>query len=403
MAAKYYTILTEIGKAKVANAAALGRQIKLTQIAVGDGNGNEYDPTEDQVALLGENYRTPISHIGNDPQNPNWVVAEGMIPVDVGGWFVREVGVFDEDGDLFAIGKYPETYKPTLSEGTGRDLYIRFIMVVSNTDTIDMKIDPTVEIATRTWVKEFSSVYLEEAFNKSDTSAEVSFIAHRGYSTYAPENTLSAYKEAGRRGFWGAECDCTVTSDGEWVLMHDDTVDRTTDGVGRVSDFTLAEIKLLDAGSWKHSKWSTERVPTVEEYLLECKRWNMVPVIEIKTSVSYSDPQLQALIDLCLHHFSNYAFVFISFSSSLLRRIRQMAPKVEMQYVVSTPTQTHVDFCVEMGRCGLDVNEGNVAIVDSLDLKGVYLNCWTVNGNESAKRCISHGVKQITTDFIVGA
>lgn len=153
MSAKYYTILTETGKSKVANAAALGRQIKLTQIAVGDGGGSEYDPIESQVELKGENYRSPISNLGTDAQNPNWVIAEGMIPVDVGGWFVREVGLFDEDGDLFAIGKYPETYKPTLAEGTGRDLYIRFIMVVSNTDTIDMKIDPTVAIATRGWVE----------------------------------------------------------------------------------------------------------------------------------------------------------------------------------------------------------------------------------------------------------
>lgn len=153
MAAKYYTILTETGKAKVANAAALGRQIQLSHLAVGDGNGAEYDPIETQTALKKENYRTPISHLGTDAQNPNWVIAEGMIPVDTGGWFVREVGVYDEDGDLFAIGKYPETYKPTLAEGTGRDLYVRFIMVVSNTETINMKIDPTVEIATKTFVK----------------------------------------------------------------------------------------------------------------------------------------------------------------------------------------------------------------------------------------------------------
>ena len=154
MSAKYYTILTETGKSKIANAAALGRQIQLTHIAVGDGNGSEYDPVESQAELKKENYRSPISNLGSDAKNPNWVVAEGLVPVDVGSWFVREVGIFDEDGDLFAIGKYPETYKPTLAEGTGRDLYIRFIMVVSNTDTVDLKIDPTVAIATRDWTSE---------------------------------------------------------------------------------------------------------------------------------------------------------------------------------------------------------------------------------------------------------
>ncbi|HBC3836232.1 TPA: phage tail protein [Vibrio parahaemolyticus] len=161
MAAKYYTILTNTGKAKLANAAALGRQVKLTHLAVGDSGGSEYDPTEEQTSLIQERYRTPISHIGTDAQNPNWVVSEGMIPVDVGGWFVREVGVFDEDGDLFAIGKYPETYKPTLAEGTGRDLYIRFIMVVSNVDTIDLKIDPTVAIATKDWTAEQITLHVD--------------------------------------------------------------------------------------------------------------------------------------------------------------------------------------------------------------------------------------------------
>ncbi|HII4363188.1 hypothetical protein CGG80_22540 [Vibrio parahaemolyticus] len=165
MAAKYYTILTEVGKTKVANAAALGRQIKLTHLAVGDGDGSEYDPVESQPLLRQETYRTPISHLATDAQNPNWVIAEGMIPVDVGGWFVREVGLFDEDGDLFAIGKYPETYKPTLAEGTGRDLYIRFIMVVSNTSAIDLKIDPTVAIATRNWVENEIGVRTDLVFS----------------------------------------------------------------------------------------------------------------------------------------------------------------------------------------------------------------------------------------------
>ncbi|HHG3093096.1 TPA: phage tail protein [Vibrio parahaemolyticus] len=171
MSAKYYTILTETGKSKVANAAALARQIKLTHIAVGDGDGSEYDPVEAQTVLKNETHRAPISNMGSDAQNPNWIVAEGLIPVDVGGWFVREVGIFDEDGDLFAIGKYPETYKPTLAEGTGRDLYIRFIMVVSNTETIDLAIDPTVAIATRDWTSEQITLHAEQA--KEQLSEEV--------------------------------------------------------------------------------------------------------------------------------------------------------------------------------------------------------------------------------------
>ncbi|MDL1992990.1 phage tail-collar fiber domain-containing protein [Vibrio parahaemolyticus] len=188
MSAKYYTILTETGKSKIANAAALGRQVKLTHLAVGDGNGSEYDPVESQTELRKENYRSPISNLGTDAQNPNWVVAEGLVPVDVGSWFVREVGLFDEDGDLFAIGKYPETYKPTLAEGTGRDLYIRFIMVVSNTDTIDMKIDPTVAIATKNWVKGYiTGVSLTKfGLNEAGILAARDHYENTGEKTYIP-------------------------------------------------------------------------------------------------------------------------------------------------------------------------------------------------------------------------
>ncbi|TBM39805.1 phage tail protein [Vibrio cholerae] len=192
MSAKYYTILTEVGKTKVANAAALGRQIKLKQLAVGDGNGSEYDPVEKQESLKRETYRTPISHLGTDAQNKNWVIAEGMIPVDVGGWFVREVGLFDEDGDLFAVGKYPETYKPTLSEGTGRDLYIRFVMVVSNTESIDLKIDPTVAIATRKYVDEATKNLVDKEF----LSEQIKDLATVAYVDEAMKSVSSVVVEA---------------------------------------------------------------------------------------------------------------------------------------------------------------------------------------------------------------
>lgn len=192
MSAKYYTILTETGKTKVANAAALGREIKLTHLAIGDGNGAEYDPVESQAVLKNENYRAPISNLNVDAQNPNWVVAEGMIPVDVGGWFVREVGIYDEDGDMFAIGKYPETYKPTLSEGTGRDLYIRFIMVVSNAESIDLKIDPTVAIATRNYVNES----IKNLVDADYVSEEIKDFATRGYVDEAISSVSSVVVEA---------------------------------------------------------------------------------------------------------------------------------------------------------------------------------------------------------------
>jgi len=153
MAEQFYTILTNAGKAKIANAVALGTTVQITQIAVGDGNGTYYNPSETQTALVNEVWRGNVSRVDTDPNNPNWIVVEAVIPPDVGGFYIREVGIFDSQGELIAIGKYPETYKPTfIANNTSKDLVIRAILEVSNASVVELKVDPTVVIATRDYV-----------------------------------------------------------------------------------------------------------------------------------------------------------------------------------------------------------------------------------------------------------
>lgn len=147
--AGFFTILTIVGKGLVAQSIANGTPISLTQLATGDG---DYTPNEGQTSLSNEQYRAGINQIYRPEDNPGWVVIEAVIPPEVGGWYVREVGVFDVNGDLFAIGKYPESYKPVLAEGSGKDLYIRFIMEVSNEAEVTLLIDPAVVLATRKYV-----------------------------------------------------------------------------------------------------------------------------------------------------------------------------------------------------------------------------------------------------------
>ena len=89
-----------------------------------------------------------------DPDNPNYLIAEMIVPTNVGGWSVREVGLFDNAKNLIAIANFPETYKPKLEEGSGRDLVIRIILQVQSTDAVTLKIDPTVILASQAWVKE---------------------------------------------------------------------------------------------------------------------------------------------------------------------------------------------------------------------------------------------------------
>ncbi len=154
MAENFYTILTNVGKAKLANAQALGTTVQFSSIAVGDGSGNYYDPIESQTALKNEVWRGAINQIKTDEANPNWIVVEVVIPTTTGGFTVREAGIVDSEGDLIALGKYPATYKPALDSGSGKDLYIRMILEVSNASAITLKIDPAVVLSTRGYVDE---------------------------------------------------------------------------------------------------------------------------------------------------------------------------------------------------------------------------------------------------------
>ncbi|WP_283591347.1 phage tail protein [Clostridium butanoliproducens] len=149
MAEQFYTILTSIGKAKIANASVLGTKINLATLAVGDGGGKYYNPTENQETLVNEVWRGNVGAVATDSENSNWIVIETMIAGNVGGFFIREVGVFDDEGNLIAIGKYPETYKPIVSDGATKDLTIRIILEVSNASNVTLKIDPTIIMATK--------------------------------------------------------------------------------------------------------------------------------------------------------------------------------------------------------------------------------------------------------------
>ncbi|MGN9164977.1 phage tail protein [Tissierellaceae bacterium HCP3S3_D8] len=149
MSEQFYTILTSIGKAKIANASALGNKVNFTHFALGDGGGKYYSPTENQEKLINEVWRGQIGQISIDEKNPNWIVIETIIPADQGGFMIREAGIFDEEGNLLAIGKYPETYKPVVADGSAKDLYIRMILEVVNTSVVNLKVDPGVILATK--------------------------------------------------------------------------------------------------------------------------------------------------------------------------------------------------------------------------------------------------------------
>lgn len=152
MSAKFYTLLTDIGAAKLASAAALGVPLKITHMAVGCGGGVLPTPNAQQTALVAEERRAALNMLYIDPQNSSQIIAEQVIPENEGGWWIREVGLFDETGALIAVGNCPESYKPKLAEGSGRTQTVRMVLITSGTDNITLKIDPAVVLATRKYV-----------------------------------------------------------------------------------------------------------------------------------------------------------------------------------------------------------------------------------------------------------
>jgi hypothetical protein len=139
MTQSYYSIITNNGLLKEAAARISGAtQVNLTHLAVGDSNGTSYNPNGAQTALVHEVYRTTLTHVAIDEANPNQLIVEAVISEEVGSFYIREVGIFDEDGELFAIGKYPETFKSTTASGSGKRLYVRMILGFTNSPQVSL-------------------------------------------------------------------------------------------------------------------------------------------------------------------------------------------------------------------------------------------------------------------------
>ncbi|HDK2449598.1 phage tail-collar fiber domain-containing protein [Escherichia coli] len=183
MSTKFYTLLTDIGAAKLASAAALGVPLKITHMAVGDGGGTLPTPDAKQTALVNEKRRAALNMLYIDPQNSSQLIAEQVIPENEGGWWIREVGLFDESGVLIAVGNCPESYKPQLAEGSGRTQTVRMVLITSSTDNITLKIDPAVVLATRKYVDDKAlelKVYVDDQMAKHLAAADP-------HSQYAPK------------------------------------------------------------------------------------------------------------------------------------------------------------------------------------------------------------------------
>ncbi|HDK4887638.1 TPA: phage tail protein [Escherichia coli] len=195
MSTKFYTLLTDIGAAKLASAAALGVPLKITHMAVGDGGGVLPTPDSKQTALVNEKRRAALNMLYIDPQNSSQIIAEQVIPENEGGWWIREVGLFDESGALIAVGNCPESYKPQLAEGSGRTQTVRMVLITSSTDNITLKIDPAVVLATRKYVDDKISEH-EQSRRHPDASLTAKGFTQLSSATNSESEILAATPRA---------------------------------------------------------------------------------------------------------------------------------------------------------------------------------------------------------------
>lgn len=220
--------------------------------------------------------------------------------------------------------------------------------------------------------------------------------AHRGDSTHAPENTIASINSAiGKADL--TEWDVQVTSDGEFVLMHDSTVDRTTDGTGTVSSFTLAEIKTLDAGSWFSPAFTGEQVPTMAEAIDAALAGGLTPLMERKAGGTAADYN-NAFVNMGL---SPTAFRLISFDWSFIEGLDALDSDYNLGALGSGAiTQATIDNTKALGSDFLDWEHSTItqAVVDLVHANGMELHAWTVDSPTRMQQLIGMGVDGITTN-----
>lgn len=196
-------ILTTAGAAKLANAIALGVPLKLTQMGVGDGNGQPVAPDPAMTAIPGEKRRAAINTLFADPLAASQLVAEQIIPEDVGGWWIRCVGLYDDSNTLIAIANVPDTYKPLLTSGAGRTQIIRMVLIVSDTSAVELKIDPSVVLATRKYVDDVMKAHKESRDHPDASEQLKGFSRHASQAEVNDSTAASAAAVVTVKTLWG--------------------------------------------------------------------------------------------------------------------------------------------------------------------------------------------------------
>ena len=240
----YYTILTQKGVALLDNATSQGFQLKITQMAVGDGNGNITTPDATQTELVHEVRRAAIDKLFVDNENPCQIIAEQVIPETDGGWFIHEIGLFDDENNLIAVGNYPATYKPNCLEDSSRTQVIRMEFIVDNTEAIELK-NETIEVfAARKYIEPRADATQTAATQKYVNDTITAKITAHEKSTNHPDATTRT------KGFvqLNSEIDSNLETQAATPLAVKKVYDVANGAVKRAGDTMTGQLTLSSNG-----------------------------------------------------------------------------------------------------------------------------------------------------------
>lgn len=232
---------------------------------------------------------------------------------------------------------------------------------------------------------------------------QTKYVAHRGLSMQAPENTVAAFELAGRSGFWGIECDTYCTTDGRWIVHHDRTVDRMTNGTGRTKDFSFAEIRGLSITSgYGISDYSGLQIPALEEVLSVCVKYGMHAFVEIEEY--HQDRDLERLVELVRGSGLMGQMSFICFNANDLLKVRAIDPAVPLGFLsAKPPSEADLELIGRLQPAFLDYDYRSATPDDvrNCSRAGVDVSIWTVNEREISRPFEEAGAAYITTDTIL--
>ncbi|HDX3910779.1 TPA: phage tail protein [Enterobacter kobei] len=266
MAVKFKTVITKAGAIKLAAATIPnGKKVNLTVMAVGDGGGTLPTPDPNQTKLVREVWRNTLNKINQDNKNKNYVVAELVIPPETGGFWMREMGLYDDTGTLIAVGNMAESYKPELAEGSGRAQTVRMVIMVSDIESVELSIDTTLVMATQDYVDDKLAEH-EQSRRHPDASLTAKGFTQLSSATDSTSETLAATPKAVKAAYDLAKAKYTAqdaTTSQKGIIQ----LSSATDSTSEVLAATPKAVKVANDNAKAANENANTRLPIAGGWL----------------------------------------------------------------------------------------------------------------------------------------